>query len=138
MADDEPIDPMVTIHLFPSERTAQESARTLVEHGVGSEIEPAVPPGVDAAAAADRQDGPPPRNTDEYSAMFGLRVMRHQVETACAALGLDLPAETVSELEEKAKAPKPTPWRRILVIWAIAMIVIPLVAGYLTYLIVQR
>ncbi len=156
MADEEPIDEMVTIGTYPSERVARETAKALLEHGVGSVIRPRVPepsPAGDEIAdatgpSADTVPGPSAeqlpggarasRNTDEYAASFELRVMRHQVVTACEVLDVGLPDETRAEIEERESAPKPTPWKRILVIWAIAMIVVPIVSGYLTYLLLSR
>lgn len=127
-------DEMVTITAFPSERTAREKAKELVEHGVGAIIARGLP---------EEHNDPEPyedpvahRNTDEYVASFELRVMRHQVTTACEVLDLEVPVETQAELVEERK--ESAPWKRILLIWAVAMVVIPVAAGLLSYYILSR
>lgn len=132
---EEDVDEMVTITSFPSERMVREAAKTLVERGVGAVIARGVPE--ETGQAPEPADGMVThRNTDEYVATFELKVMHHQVATACEVLNLELPPETVAELAEAAKAP--TPWKRILIIWAIAMLVIPVAAGFVSFWLVSR
>ena len=67
---------------------------------------------------------------------FAVRVLPHQVDRSCDLLGVAVPAEVVAAAEE-VKEPAP-PWRRIVLIWAIAMITIPVVAGFGAYFLLSR
>jgi hypothetical protein len=121
--DDEDSEALVTVVARPSERTASETARTLVEQGLGATVAP-ITVGADGAPIGGAPSG------------FGVQVLHHDVERACELLGVELPAEVVAAMPEE-KLPTP-PWKRILVIWAIAMVTIPVAAGFAAYLLLSH
>jgi hypothetical protein len=123
MASDEETEALVTVVSRPSERSANEAARLLVEHGMGAVVE-RLEPEETGDEGAVRTTG------------FAVRVLPHQVDRSCDLLGVAVPAEVVAAAEE-AKEPAP-PWRRIVLIWAIAMITIPVVAGFGAYFLLSR
>ncbi len=166
MADDS--NDFVAIATFPTERLATEAVRRLVEHGVGGHVVPIAPgspaesPGPSAGATLTSDDpttppasppdgsGPPGaggsplgpsaaapgRDTDQSADRFEVQVMRQQVDWACEALGVAVP-QVVAEAEATEQA-APPPWKRILLIWAVAIVLVPLIAGVATYLILSR
>ncbi|MBI2705064.1 MAG: hypothetical protein HYX32_07210 [Actinobacteria bacterium] len=120
---------MVAVLSYPSEQDARERAKLLVENGIGAVIERGLPP--DHVGPEPYEDPVADRDTDEYAASFELRVMRHQVERACEILGVDPPE--LAEAEGETSTGGAPPWKMILIIWAIAIVVIPLAAFLLTY-----
>jgi hypothetical protein len=160
MDDDDDIDEFVTITARPSERTANEVARVLVEHGLGAVVEPIttdepvaepapedrVPASSEGSSegssgdakpfakwAASAPTGPP---TPVLSG-FAVRVMRHQAERASEVLGIELPATVAAAVAAEEREPSP-PWKRILLTWAAAMVIIPVVAGLAAYFLFSR
>ncbi len=110
---------------YVSEAEANDGARSLVEHGIGAEVSP-IP--------ADElpEDGP--------SAGYQVRVLAHEQIRAQEVLGLIEPEDRpeANPVEFVPPPKRPLAWKQILVIWLIAMIVLPVVAFLLTYEIVQR
>lgn len=96
------------------EADARASARRLVEAGIGAEV---------VAAVTESDGGPPVR-------AWEVRVLPEDQRRACEHLGVEVPAEVV-EAEEAAAGTRP-PWKSILLIWLVAMIVIPLLAFWIT------
>lgn len=103
---------MVTGH--DEEADARAAARRLVEAGIGAEV----------IAAASRPEGEPPAHAWE------VRVLPEDQRRACEHLGVEAPAEVVEA--EDASARTSPPWKSILLIWLVAMIVIPLLAFWIT------
>jgi hypothetical protein len=130
MDDDEETEALVTVAARPSERTAGDAARQLLERGVAATVAPILAPS--EGDTADAAGG----KTTMVTNGFAVQVLPHDVERACELLGVEVPAEVLAEqAEEKEPAP---PWKRILVIWAIAMVTIPVAAGFAAYFLLSR
>ena len=112
---------LVTVLARPSERSAEDAARSLVEHGLGAVVE---------VNAAPSDEGP-------RVGGFAVRVMPHEVERACEVLGVEVPSDVAAALHADDKEPTP-PWKRILLLWVIAMLTIPLFAGLAAYWLFSR
>lgn len=175
--EDDDVVEMVTLATFPAERVAKESARKLIEAGVGATVErnepaPAAPepapaepepaetpPGGTEPVATDTSSAPssldasapvvpPPRPPEEPGSgpggpaaapepgapTFALRVLPVDVERACAVLDIEPPGDDADDDDEVA-AP---PWKRMLLVWLIAMLTIPPLAGLITYYLIVR
>ena len=108
---------------FPSEAEASEVARFLLEGGIGSTVWP------DPGRAASDPEG-----------VYGVHVLPVDRRRAAEMLGL-------VEIEERPEASPvepivvdrgPIPWKVVLPIFALALVVLPLFAGFLTYFIMSR
>ena len=126
-ANDNDTAEMIVVASYPTEADAREKAKLLVENGIGSMIDRGLPS--DHASPEPYDDPVKDRDTDEYAAAFELKVMRHQVERACELLGVEVP-ELPGEAEPE---PAKTPWKMILILWAVALVVIPVAAFFVTY-----
>jgi hypothetical protein len=160
-----PADDLVIVTTYPSERLATEAAATLLaDGGIGAVVErladrpadataadpastdPATPTGASPSTASssaslwgDRPsvDEPPtaPPSAPAGVPMFAVKVMPQQLRRSTELLGVELPAELLP-------AEKPmetgTPWKKILILWGIAMLVVPALAFYVSYLFFSR
>jgi hypothetical protein len=108
---------------FPTEAEASEVARFLVENGVG------------ATVSADNRV----QETDP-DGLWGVHVLFEDRRRAAEMLGLVAVDEpVVHSPEETIKVEKgPIPWKVVLPIFALALIVVPLAAGFLTYFVMSR
>lgn len=93
---------------------ARSTAARLVEAGIGATVDVA-PPAADAAG-----EGPPVEH-------WVVQVLPEDHVRACELLGL--PAPEPDPEDERAERP---PWRTILMIWLVAMILFPALAFWLT------
>lgn len=109
MEDD---DGFATVKTYIDEERALEAARLLVGSGFGADVV--------AGRFPLEDDGEP---TDA----FQLRVVRTDLVRACEVLGVEVP---VSDDDDEVEAGPP--WKTIVGIWLVAMIVIPLAAFWLT------
>ncbi len=136
---------------YPTEAEAVDAARSLVERGVGATVEriPEQSPGSDAAEL-DEQTPPPAdpasagddaspevpwplQDLDEVPGNGEWAVCAVYVDARRAAvlLGFDEPDQIDDPEAELEKAP--IPWKPILIVWAIAMVVLPLAAFAASY-----
>src|SRR5262245_31307182 len=134
-SDSDEVQAYVVVGTYDTDDEAREQATLLVEHGIGGIVEAVV---VDAEPVeGDEAEGietEAPADTDDSEVVvFELRVLPEQAERAYDALGCEAPAEVRAETAKSTP-----PWKTILIIWAIAMVVIPVTAGYLTYVILSR
>lgn len=97
---------------YDDRAAAERSARSLVEAGIGADVREQVLPG--------DGDGP-------ATSQWRVEVLRDDLARACQHLGV----EPLDELPED-DAPTGTPWKAIVAIWLVAMIVVPLFAFWLT------
>ena len=94
------------------QEAARASAGMLVERGIGATVAEVVPPADDEEAVAA---GP-----------WCVQVLPEDHVRACEVLGLEVP-----EPDEPEKPPT-APWKIMLGVWLVAMIVLPLLAFWLT------
>jgi hypothetical protein len=130
----------VSIAEYPTESQARGAATSLVECGIGAAVAPAPPPELpmvdpDQLTAHHDSAVPAPRNPDEYAARFHVRVMCIDARRACELLGVEPPAEVVADADEEPPGP---PWKKILLIWAAALVIVPVMAFLLTVWILSR
>lgn len=120
----------VVMDTLDTEDAARARATQLVEHGIGAVVQAVTLEGheePDAAATGDAEVSAPPE------VIYEVRVMAEQATRAYEVLGYEVPGG-VPEPPDKTSPP----WKTILIIWAVAMVVIPVTAGYLTYLLLSR
>ena len=136
---------------YPTEAEAVEAARSLVERGDGATVE-RIPEQVTDSHASGPDDQPPPparptsavddaapevpwplQDLDEVPGAGDWAVCAVYVDARRAAvlLGFDEPDQIDDPEAELDKAP--IPWKSILIIWAIAMVVLPLAAFAASY-----
>jgi hypothetical protein len=108
-------DSLVRLHSYDALDDARAAALALVEHGMGASVV-AVEVGSPSAAP------------------YELRVLPGELGRAAEVLGLSVPAAPGPEHQGRL----PVAWRQVLVIWLIALIVLPVVAGVATYVISTR
>lgn len=96
-----------------AEGDARAAAGVLVEHGVGATV--AEVPSADGDAPAGGGSGP-----------WCVQVLEDDLPRACEVLGFEVP---VPDEPERRRFPV---WVVVLAIWAVAMVVIPLAAFWLT------
>jgi hypothetical protein len=115
---------LTTVLVAASLDLARTAARRLVEHGLGATVAEASPPDgyevrvlpEEAARATELLDAPDDAGEDDGDG--GPAVHREAArEPATAEIGK-----------------VPVPWRRLLLIWVAAMVLIPVAAGLLAYL----
>ena len=99
------------VAIYEAEDRALAAARQLVSSGLGADVAPA------RVALAEG---------DEPTDAFQLRVVGDDLVRACELLGVDPPA-----LEDDDASTGP-PWKVIIGVWLVAMIVVPLLAFWLT------
>jgi hypothetical protein len=134
----------VVVTRFTSEDDANAAARTLVENGVGAIVEdaPPAPPPVEAAPVDPLAAEPatnaawPAAPVTEPPGRFAVLVLASDLVRACSVLDLPVP-EYAAPVDDTAKA-KRSDLKKMLIIWAIAMVVIPVAAFYLTYFLTSR
>jgi hypothetical protein len=152
---DGPEAPMTGVVGYVYEVEAQEAARRLIEHGIGALVESSdVAVGADGAAAAvpdgaasgdpwgdgGADAGDPGEPPPEVVRGFAVLVLDHDARRASTILGLAEPEDRpeANPVEPMKPVRAKTPWGRVLLIWLAAMIIIPLVAFWLTYEISSR
>jgi hypothetical protein len=108
--------PMVALWWSPSEDEARLAARSLVEHGIGA-----------AVAPAPSEIGQPG---------FEVRVLADEAARAAVLLRDD---GVIDALDVTATEPSRarSSWKAVVVIWLVAMMVLPTVAGVATYLLTR-
>ena len=113
----------VRIAGFPSKDEANEVARHLVEGGIGATVAD------DPGRAATDPDG-----------RYGVHVLPTERRRAAERLGLvELEERPEASPVEKIKVDRgPIPWKVVLPIFAIALVVVPLAAGFATYFFMSR
>lgn len=135
----------VVVTRFTSEDDANAAARTLVENGVGAFVEDASPPApppaeagpVNALAAEPATDAAwPAAPVTELPGRYAVSVLASDLVRACSVLDLPVP-DYAAPVDDTAKA-KRSDLKKMLIIWAIAMVVIPVAAFYLTYFLTSR
>ena len=121
--DDEVV--LVPVHEFHTEEGARTVGAELVAHGIGAEVQP-VP------AAELPEDGP--------QAGYRVLVLEHELVRAQEVLGLVEPEDRPAANPEEPMTPvRPkTNWRVVAMVWLAALIILPVVAFFLTYLAVSR
>jgi hypothetical protein len=107
---------LVTVNHYGSSEEAQAAARVLVEHGLGASI-----------TSLPDDEG------------HDVRVLPFEEARAAELLGLRPPTPRPEANPEQPLEPQkaPIPWKTVLAVWAVAMVVIPVIAGFLVYFIVR-
>jgi hypothetical protein len=103
---------LASVVTYGDEEQARAAARRLVEAGIGAQVTAATQPG----------DGEGPA-----AAVWHVEVLPDDMGRACSHLGIDPPEDLPDD------EPAGTPWKLIIGIWLAAMVVVPLVAFWLTY-----
>lgn len=110
-----PDGPMARVNTYDNADAANEAARQLVENGIGASV-------VDAGWAME------------------LHVVPHEGRRAAEVLGLveaDPTIVPISPVGEKPAKPK-LELKQVLLLWLVAFITLPLVAGLVSYWLVSR
>lgn len=117
---------LVPVALYDEEAAAEQAARALVARGIGAVVRVITPEARTLGSLPD-------------TATTEVVVLPTELVRASAVLGFDLADRpdllaltTSAEPGDGAEKP-PFPWRKVLLIWAAAMILVPLAVFYLTY-----
>ena len=122
----------VPVGAFADAESATDAAKSLVGQGIGAQPERVAEAAPEPAGdgASDAAGGPPEPDeqgeTDEQGERWVLNVLAEDALRACEVLGIEPPAE-VPEPE-----PAQVPWKAVLLVWLAALIIIPLLAFFIT------
>jgi hypothetical protein len=144
--DDEELEfdeqPFEVVETYASESEANVDARALVERGIGATVAPIPADELAAGDVGDGRDGGDGGDLETAVATrtFRIEVLPHDLARAQEALELVEPEERPEANPEETMVLEkgPVPWKRVLLIWLAAMIVLPLVAFLLTFAVVSR
>jgi hypothetical protein len=123
--DDFEDEALLPVEDFQTEELAKAAGAELVSNGVGAAVEP-IP-------AAEIEDG-------GFREGYRVLVLEHELHRAQEILGLvELSDRPPANPEEVMKPlPKQTNWKLVLLIWFAALILIPIGAFWLSYVIFSR
>ncbi len=152
--------PFEVVQTYVTEREALVDARVLVERGIGANVsavptdqlaelaastgstaadggEPALGKGAAPGSGDEPGSAPPAALADRT---FRIEVLPQDLRRAQEALELvDPEARPEANPDEPMELEKaPVPWKRVLLIWLLALIILPLVAFLLTYTVMTR
>jgi hypothetical protein len=117
--DGDEAEAMAVVGSYATESAAMDDARTLIENGIGATVV--------AARVGRGGDG------DDSDAAYRVEVLPIDVGRSERVLGL-VESDPAYDPKNPPKLEKgPTPWKTLLIVWALAMVIVPVLAFLITW-----